>query len=901
MSDEPIGTGATVASMSHPEWGRGRVIQVVAAPTGEQAFVEFDSGRLEKLPVADLVSRPDIAASLAQAGPESAAAFDLRTFAAALRVEHIRTGALSNARLTPLPHQILLADKLLSRGLDAHLIADDVGLGKTIEAGMIHLALAQRGQADRVLIVTPAGLTLQWQEVMEDCFGATFDVFNFDFFDTRPETWNRYPRVIASIDALKRNTRGADGRPGRRDVLADADPWDVIFFDEAHRLSAEETTRGTERTQNYQLAEVLRAKTQSFYLLTATPHQGRDDKFRHLLRLVDPTLLADDLGEPIDGRMLNRLMTRNRKSEVTNAHGNRLFRGHQVLPVDCPLTPAEKAFYGNLSRYIEEGYGTADALDGMMSRAIGFVMITFQKLAASSLAAIGSALKKRHAHLAAASPPAQAVAASEAERDDRFAGEQEEGSPTLGAAPTFFADEVGRLSLLLDELARLPRDSKVDRLIGEIHELDHLAAERGREPEHILIFTEYRASQDLLVSALEGEFGTGCCTIIRGGMKLNEKRQAQRRFAATTRFLVSTEAGGEGLNLQERSHILFNFDLPWNPMRLHQRIGRLDRYGQTDEVIAYNLQRLGTIEDRLRGYLDEKIAAIMEALRELEGDRVEDLREAILGQIDQEIDLPRVYAEALRRGTDRSSRAEVDSAMARVAEAARRMARMYGMLEHFDLRAFHDLSPRYQTADIETFVQRYLEYRGRRLKDHKDGSFSFLMPDELRRRRLDPKQLDKVVFDQAWLKQHPEALLLGFGDAYFDRMIADCLRPDFGGEVALRRVSRRDGDGASRGYQFDFLVTKRDRIGETPVDHDFWIVFLDETLREDKGTAERLPREWSVHPRGAIPPVEPADHVEEALRTAQTHADARLAALARDFPESLFELRLHSCAIVQFI
>ena len=450
-------------------------------------------------------------------------------------------------------------------------------------------------------------------------------------------------------------------------------------------------------------------------------------------------------------------MTRNRKSEVSDAYGNRLFRGHRVLPVDCPLTRGEAAFYDNLGRYIQEGYGTADSLDGMMSRAIGFVMVTFQKLAASSLAAIGNALRKRHARLAAAARPAQAATATEAERDDRFAGEQEEGSSALIAAPTFFADEVGRLSLLLDELARLPRDSKVDRLIGEIHKLDHLAAERGREPEHILIFTEYRASQDLLVSALEEQFAAGCCTIIRGGMKLNEKRQAQRRFATTTRFLVSTEAGGEGINLQERSHILFNFDLPWNPMRLHRRIGRLDRYGQADEVIAYNFQRTGTIEDRLRGYLDEKIAAIMEALRELEGDRVEDLREAVLGQIDQEIDLPRVYAEALRRGTDRSSRAEVDAAMARVTEAARRMAQMYGMLERFDLRAFQNLSPRYQTADVETFVQRYLELRGRRLKDHKDGSFSFHIPDELRRRRLDPKQLEKVVFDQSRLKDHSEA------------------------------------------------------------------------------------------------------------------------------------------------
>jgi hypothetical protein len=336
-------------------------------------------------------------------------------------------------------------------------------------------------------------------------------------------------------------------------------------------------------------------------------------------------------------------------------------------------------------------------------------------------------------------------------------------------------------------------------------------------------------------------------------------------------------------------------------MRLHQRIGRLDRYGQADEVIAYNLQRTGTIEDRLRGYLDEKIAAIMEALRELEGDRVEDLREAVLGQLDQQIDLPRVYAEALLRGTDRSSRAELDAAMSRVSEAARRMAQMYGMLDRFDLRAFRDLLPRYQPVDVETFVQRYLEHRGRRLKDYKNGSFGFLMPDELRRRRLDPKQLDKVVFDRARLKEHREARLLGFGDLYYDRIIADCLRPDFDGEVALRRVSRGERKEGSRGYQFCFIVTKRDRVGETPVEYDLWVVFLDETLREDRDTAERLLREWSVHARGPVAAVDPPDQVDGALRAAQALADARLRALARDCPGPLFELRLHSCAIVQFV
>jgi hypothetical protein len=160
------------------------------------------------------------------------------------------------------------------------------------------------------------------------------------------------------------------------------------------------------------------------------------------------------------------------------------------------------------------------------------------------------------------------------ERDDRVQGELEERSTVLQHGSEFFQNEVAMLGSLLEQLAQVPRDSKVNRLIAEILRLDDLARQQRRAPEHILIFTEYRATQDLLVAALEEQFGKDCCTIIRGGMKLNEKRAAQRRFATDTRFLVSTEAGGEGINLHERSHILFNLDLPWNPMRIHQRIGR---------------------------------------------------------------------------------------------------------------------------------------------------------------------------------------------------------------------------------------------------------------------------------------------------------------------------------------
>jgi len=904
VSSESIAAGSSVSSRAHPEWGRGQVLQVLEHPQGQQAIVEFEVGRIERLPLSELSPAIDPVAALASGRVDSGAAFDLRMFAAALKTEHVRTGALSNARLTPLPHQILLVDKLLSRNLTSHLIGDDVGLGKTVEAGMMYLALAQRDSAERVLIVTPAGLTIQWQEAMQDLFNVTFDVFNFDFFDTRPETWNRYPRVIASIDSLKRNRPRADGQPGRRDVLSEADPWDLVVFDEAHRLSAEETHRGTERTQNYQLADVLRQKCRFFYLLTATPHQGKDDKFRHLLRLVDETASANVFDAPIDGSTLNRLMTRNRKSEVTDVEGKRLFRGHRVIPVDCPLSSDEAGFYRSLVQYLEQGYGTASSMDVVMQHAVGLVMVTFQKLAASSLAAIQHALQKRCVILTSNTRlESPAPAGDIREQDDRFQGEYEEQNPQLEHGAAFFADEVAMLTGLLNQLSQLPRDSKVDRLISEIRRLDELALGQGRQPEHILGFTEYRATQDLIVAALEQEFVAGCCTIIRGGMKLNEKRAAQRRFATNTRFLVSTEAGGEGINLHERSHIMFNFDLPWNPMRIHQRIGRLDRYGQKDEVIAYNLNRTGTIEDRLRHYLDQKLAAIMAALSELEGDRAEDLREAVLGQLDEELDLSKIYVAALRSGGEQQSKAEIDRAMSRIREAAERMSELYGKLDRFDLRAFRQLTSRFTTADVEEFVRHYVEHRGRRLKDHKDGSFSFIVPDEIRRRRFDPKKLDIVVFDQARLSDQPSARLLGFGDELFDGMIADCSTLSFGGHAAVRCVPRLPGISARGGLQFCFLIQKR-IAGERPVDWDLWSIFVDEQCQIDDRQGEGLLHVW-CHSGGQLP-ITASSLITKAFELASRRIDERLRELRTNSPEmagkltpsELFDARLLCAAVV---
>ena len=301
--------------------------------------------------------------------------FDLRTRAAQLLVCN-RDGQLGDARTDLLPHQISVAHKVVSSPRRRYLIADEVGLGKTIETGMILYALRQRGQAQRVLIVTPAGLTLQWQEEMEDKFDLKFAVYREDV--NGPLAFDHMDYLIASVDTLKREDH--------RTLLLGSRDWDVIIFDEAHKLSAKTwSPRKTDKTQNYRLAEDLQERCRALILLTATPHQGDESKFQNLVSLLHPNITFEEFSSQEDKNGLipfTDLILRNRKSKVTDAEGNLIFKGMNIYPRRVALLDnGEKQFHKKLELYLREGYGFADQDPGdTQHKAIGFVMTTFQKL-----------------------------------------------------------------------------------------------------------------------------------------------------------------------------------------------------------------------------------------------------------------------------------------------------------------------------------------------------------------------------------------------------------------------------------------------------------------------------------------------------------------------------------------
>jgi SNF2 family DNA or RNA helicase len=368
---------------------------------------------------------------LAKAGQwDEAWKFDLRQMAARFLCMN-KGGQLSNARTEILPHQIFTAFNVVSSPRRRFMLADEVGLGKTIEAGMVWQALSQRGNASRTLVVCPAGLTRQWQEEFQDKFQAMFEIFGRDFTAVNPRIWDLKAAAVASLDRLKRKEH--------KRTLLENRKWDLIIFDEAQHLSARQWPTKVEKTQNYQLAEVLRDYTDALLLLTATPHAGDPNhgRFINLVRLletnVDFTPLIDEgLFKAQAGIPYSKLILRTPKLKVTDAQGNAVFKGRRTVQLVFQMYPEEAKFYKAVEDYIRTGYNSLEQVeDPTRRRAIGFILTSFQKLNASSVRAIKAALRGRLERLEEKLtnlPPEE----EEEERGERYLGEFDVGAPAGG-------------------------------------------------------------------------------------------------------------------------------------------------------------------------------------------------------------------------------------------------------------------------------------------------------------------------------------------------------------------------------------------------------------------------------------------------------------------------------------
>ncbi|MBY5379353.1 DEAD/DEAH box helicase [Rhizobium leguminosarum] len=718
--------------ITHPDFGAGVVLD--SAREGYlRAFFSSGERRVPLESVRREVSRTERILRAVEGTPERARAVWLCYEAHALPVME-SASALTSARVDLLPHQVVLTHRIATASPRRFLIADEVGLGKTIETALILRELASRGELDRALMVVPAGLVNNWHRELNEVFNLGFEVFGSegDITDRKTNAFAKHDRLIASIDTLK--------RPARITRLLKAPRWDLVVFDEAHHLTAYRIGGKVRKTENYKLGEALKGHTRDLLLLSATPHQGNHFQFWMLVQLLNPTLFGSP-EEMVENRhRLNTVMFRRTKADACRPDGAPLFARRLVHTESFLMRDEERRFYEKLREYLEDGFDLAKR-QGNQGRALGFLMAIFQKIAASSFAAVRRTLKRRmlmltlhealirdrnldiegreglydeareliHVEWSLGRDP---IGRTEVDRvmadlKYRLAKKLDEEALEMASDPygsefaTSHMEDAASAAVdihlpeerhrIADLLSVFPeqRETKVQKL------LDGLGTLWRQNPnEKIVIFATYLGTVDLLASEIEQAYPGQGVVVLRGGDH-GAKVAAERRFRLKDgpRVLICTAAGREGINLQF-ARVLFNFDLPWNPMDMEQRIGRIHRYGQAHTAQVYNLVLSDTIEGRIFLLLDDKLTEIARTLGKVDdqGNIAEDLRSQILGQLSERLNYGRLYQEALSDPELKRTAVELEAALSNAREAREVVFDLFQDLDGFSLDDYKPLS-----------------------------------------------------------------------------------------------------------------------------------------------------------------------------------------------------------------
>ena len=766
--------------------GTGTVISERRIAGRDMVLVQLHgTGESRWLPYENLVRLRDASiryARMEAPEPDSGERFRLKALAYALDSWNQITGALDRLDVDPLPHQIDLVHRIMTSDQSNWLIADDVGLGKTIEVGLLLAAMKRRQQARRVLVVCPAGVVSQWQDEMQYKFNEDFRIYGLDFNINQPSHWSSFEKVIVSIDRAKMDVHSP--------IFNESGDWDVIVFDEAHHLTKIE---GQAVTQRYQLAERLQQLTDTFIFLTGTPHQGRTHQFINLLLLLRPDLGRRFANVFTDPSVVAEVVLRNRKSLVTDANGDFLFRGQDTHLVEVPLSDSAKVFDKRLQTYLKYGYDAALS-GGTTGRAVGFVMTIYRKLASSSIAAIELALQRRMARLQGIPENrVRQMLGSELEEIAEAFQEGADGIDDLGdiaddvsesniGTNPFFDDEQLQIAELLATTKKVREDDrKLKRFLTEI-----VAPLRQRR-ERMLIFTEYRATQEYLIEALKRLYPKSGVAQINGSMSLSEKRDNINRFNERARFMVSTEAGGEGINLHERCHILVNYDLPWNPRRLVQRAGRLYRYGQQKRVIVFNLMADDGFDNKALSMMLERVYSIAKDMSGVGSEFQEGLETEIIGELLERVDIASILADNTTMDIDRTE-SEIDEAIARAKEAKSQQEQLLSHIEGYDPQATTALYT-FGQQDILAFLEGVLPHVGVRIRDRSYNGrvLELELPEEMRGRFSEfPERATfvRVTVDRQLAVRNSRLVPMDFASVFFSELIETAKSPQFKGEYA---------------------------------------------------------------------------------------------------------------------
>jgi len=796
---------------------------------GYECRVRLPDGSLEEA----VISADEATALLAQGADEvpSHAPVDaekLRLLIESARIRlayaHDQQFAVSISGIRTLPHQIeAVYQVMLPQPRLRFLLADDPGAGKTIMAGLLIKELKLRGAIDRVLILCPAPLTIQWQDEMLRWFGEPFDIV-FSAVDQQQlvDPWERSSQIIASIDYAKQEEV--------RDRVC-RQRWDLVIIDEAHKCSARTATGGVKRPENravttkrYDLAFRLTSQADHVLLLTATPHHGDEDKFGHFLRLIDPDLFPEP--HHLENQAANlrkdvfRLgkdspwAIRRLKEDLKDIHGRRLFPDRHARTVTFQLNQEEYALYKSVAAYINE---FIPQQTGQKRSSAALTRTVLQRRLVSSTCAIHESLKRRlqkqedlWKELESLDPAARArrlgmlnrsMPDAEVDEDDLDDAERDnlvEGYTEAQEQDTL-RREISALKELVEQARRVREnasDSKLAALRKCLEDAQFAELRDGRGK--LLIFTEHRDTLVYLREHLQ-RWGYTTCEI-HGGMNPHERKQAQEVFRTGAQVCVATEAAGEGINLQF-CHLMINYDLPWNPTRLEQRLGRIHRIGQERDVYVFNFVATDSVdgspivEGRILQRLLEKLNQMRDAL---EG-RVFDVIGEVLSLND--VNLPEILREAacdpkrLDEYLDQIDRIDPEKFKAYEEATGIALAR-----SHVDFSAFQQrnleveerrLMPRYVEAQFLAAAREV----GLRVEARADGLWRIEhVREELRSDRLQAVQkfgkaepsYRKVTFHKEHLEQnaHLDAVLMVPGHPLYaavDEKLNTCLANLVGG------------------------------------------------------------------------------------------------------------------------
>lgn len=666
--------------------------------------------------------------------------------------------AVHTSNVEPLPHQIsAVYEAMLPKQQLRFVLADDPGAGKTIMAGLLIRELIMRGDAKRILIVSPGSLTEQWQDELLEKFGVTFDIFSREKQEqcASGNYFDESDQLICRLDQLSRNEEF-------QEKLKNTE-WDIIIVDEAHKLSASYFGTKINKTKRFQLGELLGSITRHFLLMTATPHNGKEEDFQIWLSLLDGDRFYGKFREGAHKVDVSDMMRRMVKEELLKFDGTPLFPERRAYTANYELSPMEASLYEQVTTYVREEMNRADNLDSKKKNNVGFALTMLQRRLASSPEAIYQSLKRRRKRLEDRLEETKLMARGQAVRKDGVAETLGEYSVKRKIdIPDNFdeldedlsAEEYEILSeQVVDQASAAETIPELEAEILSLKDLEHQAltvVQSGNDkkweelsyllqdkPEmftasgarrKLLIFTEHKDTLNYLVKRIGDMLGNeNAVRTIYGGTNRDERRKVQEEFRNDPEVivLIATDAAGEGVNLQN-ANLMVNYDLPWNPNRLEQRFGRIHRIGQTEVCHLWNIVAAETREGEVFKKLFDKIEIEKEAL----GGKVFD----VLGEAFDNVSLKDLLVDAIRYGESPETKAKMNEVIdgALDADHLKEILRRNALVEqHMGLEELYAVKEEMEKAEarklqpyfIRAFFTEAFQTLGGEMRNRESGRF----------------------------------------------------------------------------------------------------------------------------------------------------------------------------------